>query len=185
MRVVSLDLQHISRLLLLEEEMYWQQSKWKDLWEEEAKEKFRVFIEDYMTNNPQGCFGVVDDNDQLLGAMFLTKVSELKPIPYLHRFADYFEEDGEIAYVSFFVVKRGKEELEIAEEVYDQAEEVALFKLKCKTISVVIYSSPIELKILQSHNYEKLNEQFEWEIYPGMKKECWIYYYNLLMERGN
>lgn len=183
MNFVDLGINQVGELLKLEEKMYWQQGEWKDLWEKEAKEKFKVFIEDYLANNPLGCFGVVNDNNQLAGAMFLTKASELKPIPYLHTFSDYFEEDGEIAYVSFFVVERGREELEIAQEIYDQAEEVALFKLKCKTIGVVIYSSPIELKILQSHNYEKLDEQFEWEIYPGMKKPCWIYYYNLLMKK--
>ena len=175
MRLASLNPNYINELLKLEEQMYWQSPKWKDLWQKEAKAKFRAFIKDYLTNLPQGCFGLIE-NKELLGAMFLTKTSKLKPIPYLHKVSRYFEKEGEIAYVSFFVVKKGKREFEIAQKLYDQAEKVAFFKLKCKTIAVVIYSSPLELKTLQAHNYKKLEKQFKWEIYPGKKVPCNIYY---------
>ena len=183
MKFVNLGLQHVDELLNLEGEMYWRGEKWKKLWEKEAKEKFRSFIKDYLTNFPQGCFGLVEKGE-LVGAMFLTKTLELKPIPYLHEFSDYFEEDGKIAYVSLFCAKRGKYQEEIAQNLYDEAEKVAFLKLKCKTIAVVIYSSPIELRALQSHNYEKLDRQFEWEIYPGKIVPCWIYYYDLLFEES-
>lgn len=183
MDLINLQLKHTEELLRLEEEMYWQDGKWHDLWQKEAKEQFKSFIEDYLTNFPKGCFGLVDDGGQLLGAMFLIKVSRLEPLPYFHKMSDYLEEDGEIAYVSCFVVKKGKEEEEIAQKLYDEAERVALLKLGCKTIAVVIYSSPLEEKILVAHNYEKLDKQFEWEIYPGHKVPCQIYYYDLLMKQ--
>ena len=52
-------------------------------------------------------------------------------------------------------------------------------------MAVVIYSSPLEEKVLISNNYEKLNQQFEWEVYPGYKKPCYVYYYKLLMKKKN
>lgn len=183
MKLINLRLEHIDTLLKLEEEMYWRGGKWSDLWQEEAKEKFKSFIEDYLTNFPDGCFGLVDDNEQLLGAMFLIKVSRLGPLPYFHKVSDCLQKDGEIAYVSCFVVRKGKGEEEIAQELYDEAEKIALFKLSCKTIAAVIYSSPLEERVLVAHNYEKLDEQFEWEIYPDNKVSCWIYYYELLMKQ--
>lgn len=181
MRFVSLKPEHINELVELEGKMYWQGEKWKDLWEKEAKEKFRVFIKDYLVNFPEGCFGVIE-NEQILGAMFLTKVSKLKTIPYLHKFSDYFEKEGKIAYVSFFVVKeekRNKKET-IALELYDYADKVST-NIRCRTIEVVIYSSPIEEVALNGNNYERLEEQFEWEIYPGKKVSSSIYFSNLLI----
>jgi len=162
----------------LEGEMYWQGEQWRKLWQEEAKGKFRVFIQDYLTNFPRGCFGLVDKNGELLGAMFLIKLSGIKSIPYLHKVSDYLEKDGGTAYVSFFVVKKGDEEEKIGQKLYDEAEKIALLKLKCKTMAVVIYSSPLEEQILKGNNYEKLDEQFEWEIYPDKKVSCWIYRYD-------
>jgi len=183
MEVVSLGLKDIEKLLDLEGEMYWQGEKWRRLWQEEAKGKFRVFIQDYLTSFPQGCFGLVDNNEELLGSMFLIKLFELKPIPYLQKVSDYLEKDGRIAYVSLFVVKKGDNEEKIGQKLYDEAKEISLLKLKCKTMAVVIYSSPLEERILKVNNYEKLNERYEWEIYPGKKVFCWIYRYNFLMKQ--
>lgn len=181
MRIIPLGTEHIDELLELEGKMYWQSEKWKDLWEKEAKEKFRVFIKDYLVNFPEGCFGLVE-NERISGAMFLTKISKLKTIPYLHKFSEYFEIEGSIAYVSSFVVKEGKrsEREVIALELYDYATKVAV-DIHCKTIEVVIYSSPIEEAALKGNNYEKLEGQFDWEIYPEKKVASSIYYNNLLM----
>ena len=79
-----------------------------------------------------------------------------------------------------FVVKRGTNEREIAQRLYNEAEEIALFKLGCKTMAVVIYFSPLEEQILKGNNYERLNKQFEWEIYPGKKVTCFLYSLELL-----
>jgi len=49
--------------------MYWQSKKWKDLWQEEAKDKFKSFIVDYLDNFPKGCLGLADKDGQLLGAI--------------------------------------------------------------------------------------------------------------------
>ncbi len=184
MRLASLGLKDVDEILRLEGEVYWQGENWKKLWEKEAKEKFRVFITDYLTNFPEGCFGLVDD-DELLGSIFLIKISKCEPIPYLHKVDEFLKKDGEIAYVSLFVIKKGDEEEEIAQELYDEAEKVALTKLDCKKMVVVIYSSPLEERILKGNNYEKIEKQFEWEIYPGKKVSCWIYYHELLMKRGD
>jgi hypothetical protein len=183
MRLVSLSLNDVDEILQLEEKMYWQGEEWKKLWEKEAKEKFRAFINDYLTNFPEGCFGLVGDSGELLGAIFLIKTSRCEPIPYLHEVAEYLKENGEIAYVSLFVIRKGDKEEEIAQELYDEAEKVALTKLGCKKIVVVIYSSPLEERVLKGNNYERLEGQFEWEIYPGKKVPCWIYCYELLMRR--
>jgi len=184
MKFINLTLDCTDQLLNLEGEMYWQGAKWRNLWEREAKEKFRGFIEDYLTNFPKGCFGLIDDRGELLGAMILIKISGFKPIPYLHKFSDYLEENGEIAYVSFFVVKKASNEEEVANKLYDHAEEVALTKIGCKNMAVVIYSSPLEERVLKGHNYERLGEQFEWEIYPSIKVPVWIYHYDLLFEES-
>lgn len=182
MKSIKLQLDQTDELLRLEEELYWQSKDWGDLWQREAKEKFRNFIKDYLTNFPEGCFGLADKKEQLVGAMFLIKVSKLEPIPYLQKVSDYLNKTSQTAYVSFFVVKRGDKEKEIAQKLYDEAEETALLKLGCKTIAVVIYSSPLEEEVLKGNNYEKLNEQFEWEIYPGKKVPCFLYHYELLMK---
>jgi len=182
MQLIKLQLNQTDELLQLEEDLYWQDKDWNDLWRREAKEKFRSFIEDYLTNFPQGCFGLVDETEQLVGAMFLIKISKSEPIPYLHRVADYLDKTGQIAYASFFVVKRNDQEKEIAQKLYDEAEEIALLKLGCKAVVVVIYSSPLEEEILKRNNYEKLDKQFEWEIYPGKKVPCFLYHYELLMK---
>jgi len=184
MKKIALDLQNIEELLQLEEQMYWQSDKWSKLWQNEAKDKFKFFINDYLTKFPQGCFGLVDEKENLLGAMFLLKTSKSIPIPYLHNPFDYYDNDGEIGYVSFFVVRKGKDQLDIAQKLYDEAEKVALLKLKCKNIVVTIYSSPLEEKILIGNNYEKQNQQYDWEIYPEKKVTSSIYCYNLLMNSG-
>lgn len=183
MKPISLNQKHTDKLLQLEEKMYWQKGTWKNLWEKEAKGKFRFFINDYLTNFPEGCFGLIDDNAQLLGAIFLIRTSKLEPIPYFHKLDRYLKKEGKIAYVSFFVVEKGEREEEIAQKLYDEAEKTALLKLGCKAMSVVIYSSPLEEKILKGNNYEKLDRQFEWEIYPRKKVPCWIYHYELLMKQ--
>lgn len=183
MRFIKLELKHVEKLLVLEEKMYWQSQDWRDLWEKEARERFRVFIKDYLTYYPEGCFGLTDNSGQVIGAMFLLKTLKAKPIPYLHKPSDYFEKEGEVAYVSFFVVENNKDEETIVQKLYGQAEKVALLKLSCKTIAVVIYSSPLEEKVLISNNYERFNQQFEWEVYPGHKKLCYVYHYEPLMKR--
>lgn len=182
MRLVSLNPEDVDEILQLEKKMYWQGEDWKNLWEREAEGKFRVFITDYLTNFSKGCFGLVDDGE-LLGAIFLTKTSKCEPIPYLHKVDEYLEKDGEVAYVSLFVIRKGDKEEEIAQELYDEAEKVALTKLGCKKMAVVIYSSPLEERVLKGNNYERLEKQFKWEIYPGKKVPCWIYYYEFLMKR--
>lgn len=182
MKLIKLQLSYAHELLRLEEELYWQSKDWSDLWQREAKERFRGFIENYLTDFPEGCFGLVDEMGQFMGAMFLIKVSKLEPIPYLHKMSDYLDKKGQTAYVSFFVVKRGHKEKEIAQKLYAEAEEIALLKLGCKAMAVVIYSSPLEEEILKGNNYEKLNKQFEWEIYPGKKVPCFLYHYELLMK---
>lgn len=182
MKIIKLQLDQTDELLRLEEELYWQSKDWGSLWQKEAKEKFRSFIQDYLTSFPEGCFGLGDETGQLVGAMFLIKVSKSEPIPYLHKVSDYLDKTGQTAYVSFFVVMRGDREKEIAQQLYDEAEEVALLKLNCRAIVVVIYSSPLEEEVLKGNNYEKLNGQFEWEIYPGKKVQCFLYHYELLMK---
>ncbi len=183
MKVVPLGQKDVDEILQLEEEMYWQGEDWKSLWKKEAEEKFRVFIIDYLANFSKGCFGLVNGDGKLLGAIFLTRTSKLEPIPYLHKVDEYLEEGGKIAYVSLFIIRKGDKEEEIAQELYDEAEKVALTSLDCKKMSVVIYSSPLEERILKGNNYERLEKQFEWEIYPGKKVPCWIYYYELLMKQ--
>lgn len=173
MRFILLSQENAEDLLNLEEKMYWDGDKWKGLWQREAKGRFREFIKDYLTNSPQGCFGLSEDGE-LIGAMFLIKISKMKPIPYLHRFSKYFKPDGEIAYVSFFVVKKGQKQKEITRKLYEKAGEMAS-ELGCTTIAVVIYSSPLEEKIIIEKNYQKLAQKFNWKIYPSMKVPCRIY----------
>ncbi len=83
------------------------------------------------------------------------------------------------------MVKEGKrsERETIALELYDYVTELAV-NIHCKTIEVVIYSSPIEEAALKGNNYERLEGQFEWEIYPEKKVTSSIYYNNLLMNSG-
>jgi len=157
--------------------MYWRGDKWKNLWQKEAKEKFREFIEDYLINFPKGCFGLIEGKE-ILGAMFFTKISKFKTIPYLHRVSEYLEVNGRIAYVSLFVIKDAKNKDEIGRKLYEYAEEVAV-RLACKTIEVVIYSSPLEEQIIKENNYRRLKDKFDWEIYSGMKVPSRIFYYNL------
>ena len=180
MKFISLNLCQVEELLNLQGQMYFREGKWKELWDKEAKGKFKVFIKDYLTNFPQGCFGL-ENKGELIGAMFLMKIAELKPIPYLHKVTECLKPKGQIAYVSVFVVKKGKNETEIAEKLYQQAEIVAL-KVGCKTIEVVINISPLEEQILKENNYKRMVERFTWEIYPGMKVPCWIYYQNLQLD---
>lgn len=183
MKFIKLDLKHVERLLVLEEKMYWQGQNWRALWKKEARGRFRVFIREYLVHYPESCFGLTDNGEQVIGAMFLLKTLKAEPIPYLHKPFDYFKKDGEVAYVSFFVVEDNKDKETIAQKFYEQAEEVALLKLGCKMIAVVICSSPLEEKVLISNNYRRFNQQFEWEVYPGCKKPCSIYHHELLMKR--
>jgi hypothetical protein len=181
MDLVKLDHRHHDQLLRLEGDMYWTEGDWKKLWDKEARQKFDDLITDYLTNFPQGCFGLVD-RGELVGAIFLLKVSGLKPIPYVNKVADHLNETGDIAYVSFFVIKKGNKDEEIAQELYDKAQDVALLSIGCKKIAVVINNSPLEERILVGNNYERSVEEFQWEIYPGMMVPCHIYSYSLLME---
>lgn len=184
MKVIQLNETYLEELLKFEEQMYWLTDKWNKFWQNEAKEKFRFFINDYLTNFPQGCFGLVDKKERLLGAMFLFKTSKLEPIPYIHSPSDYYDEKGDVVYVSLFVVKETADKKQVAYQLYKNAENVTLLKLLCKLIMVVIYSSPLEEETLIGNNYEKTNKQFEWEIYPGKKVLCWIYYKELLLKKA-
>jgi len=160
--------------------MYWYSGRWKELWGKGAKQEFDNLIADYLTNFPGSCFGLAERNE-LVGSMFLLKVSKLKPIPCIHKVPDYLDEKGDIAYVSLFVVKRGNNEVEIAEKLYEKAEEVAL-SIGCKKIAVVIFNSPLEEEVLKGNNYERSIEEYQWEIYPGLMVPCHIYTYSLLMD---
>jgi len=182
MELIKLNKTHHDRLLDLEEQMYWYEGKWKDLWDKEAKRKFSDLIADYLTNFPQGCFGLTENGD-LIGSIFLIKLSDLKPIPYVNKVADYLDVKGNIAYVSFFVTKKEKNDREIAQELYDRAEEVAI-EIGCTKVAVVINNSHLEEEILIGNNYEKSKERYEWEIYPGMMVSCYIYSYSLLLEES-
>ncbi|MBN1332068.1 hypothetical protein JW978_04265, partial [Candidatus Dojkabacteria bacterium] len=110
----------------------------------------------------------------LIGAISLCRLNEIRSIPYLHDPLKYFNENGEIAYVSLFVVAKGNSEDEIAEQLYLNAEKRALEK-GCSKIVVVIYSSPIEIKILRKFGYEVEIEDAEWEIDPDMQVRCNIW----------
>jgi hypothetical protein len=173
MNFVKLDQNYHDQLLKLEGQMYWNSGKWKDLWDKEARGKFDSLINDYLTNYPKGCFGLLE-NDELVGSIFLLKVKEIKPIPYVNRVPDFLDENGDIAYVSFFVVRKGTGDKEIAKKLYLKAKDVAQV-IGCKKIAVVINNSPLEENILKENNYQKLPEQFMWEIYPGMTVPCYIY----------
>ena len=153
--------------------MYWSEGKWKELWDKETKQRFDDLITDYLTNFPQGCFGLTENNE-LIGSIFLLKVKDLKPIPYVNKVQDYLNKDGDIAYVSFFVTKKGDKDREIAQELYDRVEDVAM-EIGCTKVAVVINNSPLEEEILKGNNYEQSAEEFQWEIYPGMMVPCHIY----------
>jgi hypothetical protein len=123
------------------------------------------------------------EKGELIGSIFLIKLSEIKPIPYVNRVSDHLSKSGDISYVSFFVVKKGNRDRKIAENLYKSAEKVAL-SIGCKKIAVVINNSPLEEEILKGNNYERSVEEFQWEIYPGMMVPCHIYSYSLLMEES-
>ncbi|UCD04561.1 MAG: hypothetical protein JSW73_02930 [Candidatus Woesearchaeota archaeon] len=159
-------------ILKLEEEMYWLGKKWHTLWKEEGEQKFRESINDYLTNFPSGCFGLFDEREQLLGAIIFTKLSTIKTIPYIHRFDDYFEKEGGIAYVQIFVIKDNSNEL--AERMYRQANKIAK-NINCNRISVVIYSSPVEESILKKLGYTIEQDNLKWEIYLNKFVDCKIY----------
>lgn len=183
METISLDEKYLEDILDLEEEMYWRGERWRTLWQEEAKEKFRALISDYLTNFPRGCLGLIE-NDVLLGSIFLLKIGSVKTIPYFHKVSDYLDPEGTVAYVSLFVVKRGSREKEIAQQLYDDAEKLAITKLRCQTIEAVIYSSPLEKEILEGNIYEKVDGDFLWEIYPGKEVACSIYCSDLLLKNS-
>ena len=183
MKYVDLDLSFHQQLLDLEGQMYWDTAEWKKIWEKEAKMKFSDLITDYLTNFPQGCFGLTE-NGELVGSIFLIKLSELRPIPYVNKISDYLNKSGDTAYVSFFVVKKGNNSEEIARELYDKSEVVA-HEIGCNKIAVVINNSPLEEKVLIDNDFEKSKEEYQWEIYPGMEKvPCHIYSCSLLMEES-
>ena len=177
MNFVQLDISFHQQLLQLEGDMYWTSDTWKTLWDKEAKKKFDDLIIDYLTHFPQGCFGLVE-NDELIGSIFLLKVSELKPIPYVSNVHEYLNEKGNIAYVSFFVVKKGDKDETIARELYKSAEDVAQ-SIGCNKIAVVINESPLEEEILKNTQYERSIDEYQWEIYPGMMVPCHIYSLNI------
>lgn len=180
MKFTKLNKTYHHQLLELEEKMYWSEGRWKELWDKEARQKFDDLITDYLTNFPEGCFGLVE-NDELIGSIFLIKLSKNQPIPYVNKVSDYLDNTGNIAYVSFFVVKKGVMDQVIAQKLYDLAEEVAL-SINCKKISVVINNSPLEEEILKGNNYERSVEEYQWEIYPEIMVPCHIYTYQLLMD---
>lgn len=178
--LTKLDLSFHDQLLELEEKMYWNEGKWKELWSKEAKQKFDDLITDYLTNFLQGCFGLVE-NGKLIGSIFLIKLLELKPIPYINKVSNYLSESGDIAYVSFFVVKKGDRDKEIAKKLYESAKKMATL-IGCKKIAVVINNSPVEEEVLKESNYKKSTREYPWEIYPGMVVPCCIYSYSLLVD---
>lgn len=151
----------------------WASGKWKLLWDKEAKQKFDRLITDYLTKYLQGCFGLAE-HGELIGSLFLLKVIEQKPIPYVNTVHKYLDPQGTVAYVTFFVVKKGNRDEEIARELYAYAKKVAL-SLGCKKIAVVINESPLEENILKDTGYERSTEEYQWEIYPGMMVPCHIY----------
>jgi len=181
MELIQLNKNHHDQLLNLEGQMYWSEGKWKELWEKEAKQKFSDLITDYLVNFPQGCFGLVE-NGKLIGSIFLIKLSELKPIPYVNKIHDHLVDDGDVAYVSFFVVKKGDRDREIAHKLYDNAKKMAL-SIGCKKVAVVINNSPLEEEILKGNNYERSAAEFQWEIYPGIMVPCHVYSYSVLILR--
>lgn len=166
---------HVENLLKLEEEMYWLSGKWKDLWEKEAKYKFRNFIDDYITHFPEGCIGF-ENNGEVVGALFLTKISEIRTIPYIHEFHQYYEPAGNISYVSFFVVKDNDKNIAI--ELYNRAKRAAT-DIGCKKIIVVIYRSPLEEKIIRDQGYKIVDKSLGWEIYPKINVSSRIWYLNI------
>ena len=173
MKFTKLDITYHHQLLDLEGKMYWTSGKWKTLWDKEAKQKFDTLITDYLTNYPQGCFGLIE-NRKLIGAIFLLKVLELKPIPYVNKVHDHLNTRGNIAYVSFFVVKKGNRDEEIARELYRCTEKVAI-SLGCNKTAVVINESPLEEGVLKTNGYNRSKEEYQWEIYPSMMVPCHIY----------
>jgi hypothetical protein len=96
MNLISLSPSYTKELLDLEGGMYWQGERWKNLWEKEAREKFRIFIKDYLINFPRGCLGLIEEE-----------------------------------------------------------------------------------KLLKENNFKKLENEFNWEIYPRIKVPCRIYYSHL------
>lgn len=178
MRIQNLSIKNLEQILFLEEQMYWQGKEWQELWQKEGKGLFGNMIKEYLENFPEGCFGLFDEKEELLGAMIFTKLSEVKPIPYINNFKDYFADKGNIAYVQTFVIKKGEQELEIAENIYQEAEKAA-GKIRCDKVAVVIYYSPIEEKILNKLCYKIEKENSQWEIYPEKFVNCKIYNYYL------
>lgn len=174
MRIKNLSIKNLDQILFLEEQMYWQGKEWQELWQKEAKELFGKMIKEYFEKFPEGCFGIFDEKEGFLGVMIFTKLSEIKTIPYIHNFKDYFAEKGNIAYIQIFAVKKGEQEFKIAETLYYNAEKVAE-KIGCDKIAVVIYSSPIEEKILNKLCYKVEKENLPWEIYPKRFVNCKIY----------
>lgn len=153
--------------------MYWSSPKWKSYWHKKAQHLFADLIADYLTNFPRGCFGL-QDGKKLLGALFLLKIDEIRTIPYIHEVDKNISRTGEVAYVSFFVVRKGKDQDKTSDLLYKYAEQKAK-EIGCSEIAVVIYSSPIELESLKKENYKKSESNFKWEILPGKMVDAKIY----------
>lgn len=92
----------------------------------------------------------------------------------MHRFWNYFKKDGNIAYVQIFAVKKNNQQFLIAEKLYKEAENITK-RINCNKISVVIYSSPLEEKVLNKLNYKIERRDLKWEIYPKQFVDCKIY----------
>lgn len=174
MRIEKLKIKNLDQILILEEQMYWRKKEWAELWKKEARRLFRKMIKEYLEKFPEGCFGIFTEKEELLGAMIFTKLSEIKTVPCVHKIEEYFVKDGNIAYVQIFAIKKGEDELEIAEKIYCAAEK-AVEKIGCDKIAVVIYSSAIEEKILNKLGYKVEKENMQWEIYPNKFASCKIY----------
>lgn len=177
MKIKKIKLKDIPELLSLEEEMYWLSEKWKKRWHDIGKDQFKNQITEYILNYPEGCFGVEKDGE-LVGSLIFTKQNNLSTIPYSHSFKDYFRKDGGVAYVTFFVVKKGKDESQIANVLYEHLEFLKDSQ-SIKIISVVIYSSPIELNILKRRNFRSTGKVYDWEVFPGINVESQIYFKDL------
>lgn len=178
MKFQKLSTENLEAVLKLEEEMYWLREEWHDFWKKGVEQKFKELIGKYLSEFPSGCFGLFDESGKLLGALIFAKISEVKPIPYLHKFADYFEKNGDIAYVEIFAVRKGEDENEIARNIYQEAERVAK-EIGCNKIAVVIYSSPVEESVLKNLDYSIEKNNLKWEICPGKFVDCKIYTHQL------
>ena len=169
-----LSIEDLDQILFLEYQMYWQKKGWQELWKNRGEKLFRNMIKEYLVNFPRGCFGVFDEKEGLSGVMIISKISEVKTIPYIHSFKDYFEESGNIAYVQIFAIKNCKKEVKIAKDLYRGVEKMAKTN-ECNKIVVVIYSSLVEEAVLKQFGYKIERDDLRWEIFPDKYVDCRIY----------